>query len=970
MNRTMTPERWQRVKELLGPALEMETAERNAYIERVSAGDSSLREELERHLAAHDQAGTAFLREPAQFADNFMTGSRPVMGLRIGAYLIVEEIGAGGMGEVYRAIRADDQYRKQVAIKLVRSGQDSESVIRRFRNERQILASLDHPNIACLLDGGTTEDGTPYFVMELIEGLPIDTYCDQRRLSIQERLKLFLHVCAAVQYAHQHLVIHRDIKPGNILATSDGIAKLLDFGIASILDPAAADIQLETTQTIHRPLTPGYASPEQVTAGIITTASDVYSLGVVLYELLAGRSPYRLTDHTRQEIERVVCVIDPEPPSLAVGRPQPEQDDHRPHTVIPAQIAEARQASPEKLKKLLEGDLDNIVLMALRKEPQRRYNSVEQFARDIERHLDNLPVRARKNTFGYQASKFLYRHRAGVAVVAVFICLLLTAVTVTLWEAHIARHQAEIAQAQRARAERRFNDVRKLANSLIFDLHDPIRDLPGSTPVLEKLIDTSLQYLDSLAREAEGDVSLQRELASAYKRLGDAKGMPVSGQNLGDSTGALASYRKALQLREMLVKSDPLNLMDQIDLAATHRMIGGLLLETGDLHAGREQLDRALKIAESIANAHTDNVEAVRELSADLTIRGEFESADRSLALPYHRRSLEVVCQLARLQPAEQRWQRSIAYEAGRVAFDLALSGRPKEAIDYARQALRRLEQLSKTRQGALNSGLTSQLMATHYQLANAWLLDGNPGDAVRDFRAALSYGQSLSSADPKNVQVQLDVGNLYIDLGLALADHDRARAGLTNIVKGLGILEQQSVADPLRSDTVHDLADGYVYMGQVLEKMGDLAGALVAYDKARKLLESPAVSDRINSAGVNIAAIRVKAAKVLVQLGRFKQAHDEYQRALPAVEAANAVPVNTLAQYVAADLYAALGDLAVKSPEQMSQPPGGNREVCKWYSKSHEMWQQLPLKKGLAPNWFEVAMPEQVSDKLRACKG
>jgi tetratricopeptide (TPR) repeat protein len=462
-------------------------------------------------------------------------------------------------------------------------------------------------------------------------------------------------------------------------------------------------------------------------------------------------------------------------------------------------------------------------------------------------------------------------------------------------------------------------------------------------------------------------MSLQRELASAYKRLGDAQGLPFSGHNLGDSAGALASYEKALQLRAMLVRSDPLNVMDQIDLAATHRMIGGLLLETGDLHAGREQLDHALKIAEPLANDHPDNVEAVRELSADLTIRGEFESQDRSLALPYHRRALEVVHQLARVQPAEQRWQRSIAYEAGRVAYDLALSGRPREAIEYARQALLTLEQLSKTPEGTINSGLTSQLMATHYHLGNAWFLDGNPAEAVRDFRAALSYGQSLSSADPKDVQVQLDVGSLYTDLGSALGGDDRARAGLASIVKGIEILEKQSVADPLRSDTVHALADGYVYKGQVLEKIGDLDGALIAYDKARKLLESSPVSSKDHSAGISIAAARVKAARIMVRLRRFEQAQNEYQRASPAVEAAaSSIPVNPLAQYIAADLYTGLGDLA-----SLGEIPGtadGNREACKWYGKSLELWQQLPLKEGLAPNWFEVVSPRHVAEKQAAC--
>src|SRR5579863_4322420 len=319
----LSPERWRHAKELLATALEMDLDARSVYLDQACVNDPALRVELDRLLAADQQAGGQFLNTPAittEIAPTSGNSARPRVGRRVGPYQIVEEIGAGGMGEVYRAFRADDQYRKQVAIKLVRAGQDSSFVVSRFKNERQILASLDHPNIARLHDGGTTEDGLPYFVMELIDGQPIDQYCAQRGLSVPERLKLFMQVCSAVQYAHQRLIIHRDIKPGNILVASDGTPKLLDFGIAKILDPEAVTGQIEATLTVFRILTPGYASPEQVKGEPITTASDVYSLGVVLYELLTGRHPYRGPSSTPQEIARAVCEVEPERPSTAVRR--------------------------------------------------------------------------------------------------------------------------------------------------------------------------------------------------------------------------------------------------------------------------------------------------------------------------------------------------------------------------------------------------------------------------------------------------------------------------------------------------------------------------------------------------------------------------------------------------------------------------------------------------------------------------
>lgn len=311
----MTPERWQEIRGVFDQAVALRAEERGAFLDKVSGADAELRREVESLLASDDKAGTKFLNTPAvDLAKRLPVAGTPSrVGRRIGAYNILEEIGHGGMGEVYRAGRADGQYEKEVAIKLVRGGYDTAVVLERFRHERQILASLDHPNIARLLDGGTTDEGIPYLVMELIEGTPIDQYCDAHGLNVTERLRLFLQVCSAVQYAHQRLVIHRDIKPGNILVTKDGVPKLLDFGIAKILDP-----ENSAAATVEGPMTPEYASPEQIRGEPITTATDVYSLGVVLYQLMAGRSPYPVNTRTPHEFARAICEFEPERPSVAI----------------------------------------------------------------------------------------------------------------------------------------------------------------------------------------------------------------------------------------------------------------------------------------------------------------------------------------------------------------------------------------------------------------------------------------------------------------------------------------------------------------------------------------------------------------------------------------------------------------------------------------------------------------------------
>jgi serine/threonine protein kinase len=315
----VNPERWQQVREVFDRAIASPDDGRTAVLDAACAGDSELRQEVESLLRSHQQAGSVFLKKPAvdlkgpeiRSADH---SSR--VGRRVGVYRLVEQIGQGGMGDVYRAERADGQYDKEVAIKFVRAGFDTAAILERFRNERQVLASLDHPNIARLLDGGTTDKGVPYLVMELIEGTPIDEYSDVHRLTITERLQLFEQVCSAVQYAHQHLVIHRDIKPGNILVTKEGVPKLLDFGIAKILDPAAG-----SQTTIAQPMTPGYASPEQIRGEPITTATDVYSLGVVLYQLLTGRSPYPKNTNVPHELARAICDSEPPRPSSVILRP-------------------------------------------------------------------------------------------------------------------------------------------------------------------------------------------------------------------------------------------------------------------------------------------------------------------------------------------------------------------------------------------------------------------------------------------------------------------------------------------------------------------------------------------------------------------------------------------------------------------------------------------------------------------------
>jgi tetratricopeptide (TPR) repeat protein len=495
----MNPDQFRRLDALYDEAAALGPAERSRFIDERCADDDEVRREL---LAALGDDGSSGLTGLVERAAAAAVGVEAAWtGRRVGPYRIVRPLGHGGMGAVYLAVRDDAEFHKQVAIKTLKFELESGPAVARFRHERQILAHLEHPNIARLLDGGTTEQGTPYIVLEYVDGVQIVEWCQQQRLTVDERLRLFRDVCDAVQYAHQHLIVHRDIKPGNILVTSDGVPKLLDFGIAKLLDSDAL-AGFHTMHTSGPMMTPDYVSPEQVRGEPVSTATDVYALGAVLYELLTNTRPHALHTYDPAEIARVVCETDVRPPSATGNR----------H---------------------LRGDLDTIVLKAMQKEPSRRYSSVTALTEDIRRYLEGLPVAARPDTAIYRATKFVRRHRLGVVATAAVVASLGIGVALALREARVA--------------ERRFAQVRELSNTFLFQFYDQVTPLPGSTAVRASIVETARKYLDGLSKEAQGDKDLTLELAAAYGRLGDVQGR-TGGANLGQLDDARRSYQRAIDL--------------------------------------------------------------------------------------------------------------------------------------------------------------------------------------------------------------------------------------------------------------------------------------------------------------------------------------------------------------------------------------------------------------------------------------
>ncbi len=856
----MNPARWQQVKQLFHQAAEHQPATRAIYLDEICAEDEELRRELESLLASHDEAPD-FIEVPAFEAG--AGGSRPddrdgfAVGMRIGAYKITGKIGHGGMGTVYRAVRDDDEYQKHVAIKLIKRGMDTDFILRRFRHERQILSNLDHPNITRLIDGGTTPDGLPYFVMDYIEGEPLDKYCDARRLSTVERLKLFRTVCAAVHYAHQNLVVHRDLKPSNILVTAEGVPKLLDFGIAKILntDSPAPD----ATATALRLMTPEYASPEQVRGEMVSTSSDVYSLGVVLYELLTGHRPYQLKSRLPSDLAQVICAQQPERPSAAVSRSEeaPETDENRASTLTPESVSGTRDGVPVKLRRSLRGDIDNIVLMAMRKEPQRRYASVAQFSEDIRRHLEGLPVKARKDTFSYRSSKFIKRNKVGVAAAALVLLTLIGGLIATAWQARVAR-------AERARAERRFNDVRKLARSVLFDYHDAIATLPGSTPVRERLVKDALEYLDDLSQEVGDDRSLQRELANAYIKVGDVQGTPYE-SNLGDTAGALQSFRKAATILERLAIVEPQNAAMQQDLSLAYQRLGATQTRAGDLKGSLESQQRAAAICDKLLLLDPDNGD-YKSLSGQSYLNlgdtlAHFADAERSVdyaqqTLDSYRKSLVVRQGLLARAPHDAKLRRFVMQSFERIGFAYwrlgSFGGGPQ---DY-RQSLESFRKSQEVRAQMLAADpANARIRRT---VADGWMEVGLAQHYLDDYVGALeSYRKSepvfreLAAVDRNNLEAQRDLANLHANMAATFAKQGNKPDTLAHARPSISVFERLRAVGRSDADAGHHLLKAYNASGDVLKWAGDADGALESYHKALTLIEAWLAGDPSNKNGL-----------------------------------------------------------------------------------------------------------------------
>lgn len=931
----LDPSTWERAKSIVSDALEIESPTARANFVSVQCGDDAeLRAEVESLLAQT----TASIETFAGEASAPLRGSETALAVqtRIGAYEIVRELGRGGMGAVYLAERADGRFQKQVAIKVLKRGTDTEEVLRRFRAEREILARLDHPNIARLLDGGETPAGLPYFVMDYVAGKPITTYCDEKRLTIAERLALFQAVCSAVTYAHQNLVVHRDLKPSNILVTDAGVPKLVDFGIARLVAGDAA--REEVTLTMLRVMTPEYASPEQVRGEPITTVSDVYSLGVVLYELLTGRRPNSGSRRTPEEMRKAICDQAPEKPSTVIAKTDKLRKDSSSGSV-------SREQSDEKVARRLRGDLDNIVLKALRKDPQRRYASANQLSEDIQRHVDGLPVRARPDTFHYRASKFIKRNKLAVAAGLALVVALLGGLISTAWQARRASRESANAQA-------RFNQVRRLAHSVLFDYHDQIAALPGSTRVRERLVKDALSYLDDLSHGATGDDSLLREMATAYAKIGEIQGNSYHA-NLGDISGAMQSYRKSLAIRESLAARHPADPAIQDELADSYDGLGDMFYTAGDLRAGLASYERAAPIREALHTADPGNLAYTLALAELYGKTGDIKGmdsypnlGDTAGALVSYRQADALLEPMLVRDPKEQRIKSKLANLLYRLGYLAGSAGDTKTALATGRRSVALFDDLVAANPN--NHNYRFERLAAVAFLRYALIDENQLEEAISRSRSTIAQLEQMLQVDPTNVHLRRSLSVSYNALGKHLLTSGDAQSALMSHRKALALSEEIFGRDPKNGEAKADIAFTRARLGETLFALGDTAGAIESYRAAVALREAMLRDDPENArAKSDLSIVDADLARALVSTGDEGEALADANKAVAiAKQLSTASATNVRLRAAFASRYSDAGyvhqQIASRRKPLANDSPGEWDAARDCYTKSLAIWNTL----------------------------
>ncbi|MBP9664295.1 MAG: protein kinase [Pyrinomonadaceae bacterium] len=878
----MQPQNWDKIKDILDEALRLDAAGRASYLDKAGLA-ADVRGEVE-SLMSFDEASANLMQLSAvEFSSSFIDGREAddrLAGQQIGHYRVVSEIGHGGMGAVYLAEREDGTFSQRVALKLLKREMNTAALRRRFEQERDILSRLEHPNIARLLDAGATDDKIPFLAMEYVEGRPIDEYCNKNGLDLDARLELFQQICSTVDFAHRNLIVHRDLKPSNILVTEDGIPKLLDFGISKILSDTNDESPAATVTRLGA-MTPGYASPEQLRSESVTTSTDVYSLGVILFELLSGHRPFEAKESNLNDILNAVIETDPPLPSSVAGT-LPERSleafTARPDDI--QAVNETRQQShrltaPRMMSvkpQYLRGDLDNIILKALKKEPERRYLSPENFSDDIRRYQDGLPVTARPDTLVYRAGKFVRRNRYAAIAAALVLIAIIAGAIATLW-------QARVAHAERLRAESRFNDVRKLANSYIFDVYPEIENLEGSLKAREKILVNALGYLDSLSKEAGDDLELQGELATAYEKIGDVQGA-LTNSSLGNIQAGLDSYTKAAKLREAVYLADSSDLDAKEKLAANYYTTARTLWNNSQTQEATEAFERSLKLRRELVASRPSSVEYQNRLAVVLIDYG---------AIPVFN---------------SQTAQALVLFDEA-LAIVEKLRGQDPENADFKKTQTRLLRVMSKAK--------------------------GSIGDyegGIRGFAVAAEISRELAAQFPDDFRVQRSVwltDSLTCELYI---DKEDAHKGVETCLPTIAFPKAALAKEPENGVIAYDLAISHFNTARAYRFAGDYSNVIAQADKAIAVMTALSKKTPENlEYQRNLAVYETERVRAHLKLGRYAEAQTGAQKVLttmiPIAEADKATTTYrydvAIAYRLSAEAFARTGSKA-KAVENMQK--------------------------------------------------
>lgn len=799
----MKAEIWEKIYEIFNDAAELDLAERNDFLSK-SCQNSEIRQQVEKLLAA-DNASNNFLEKPAI---NFDAQKKTYK--KIGRYKIISELGKGGMGSVFLAMRED--LPQKVAVKIIKRGLDSADILRRFHHEREILAALENPNIARLIDGGTTEDDLPFYVMEYVEGISIEEYC--KNLETDEKLQLFRQVCKAVSFAHTRLIVHRDLKPSNIIVDREGTAKLLDFGIAKLI--SEDDFGKKGTATSLGMMTPNYASPEQFRGETVTTSTDIYSLGVILYEMLTGVLPYDLQDKSLDKVFEIINQT----------------------TIIkPSENPKSKTQNPK-----LKGDLDTIILKSLNKEPERRYQSVKDFSEDIRRYSVGLPISARPDTFRYRASKFIRRNKISVAAAVLVFFSMIAGISVATW-------QAVAANRQKSLAEKRFADVRELANKVVFRYHDEIAKFPGAVALREELVNDAVKYLDSLNAEQIEDNQLKLELAKAYEKIGDVQGRPYAA-NLGKTQDALTSYQKAVDILKSAAEKSPQELVLKRELVRAFIRLIALKarLGTGDYQTVlQEILNLQLEVNEDISNP-TQNA---NELAEVYILQGDYSYLPSQNKIEIYMKAFSLLANFSN-KPLEMQHQYSrVCQRIGSnyvwIGDDLMNKGDKENAAENYRKALPFNQQMFDSINAEIAlEGKTQNLQrlfaGANQNLGENYFKLGEKEKGLAMLQKNLDISIELAKADEKNTEAQLDISNAHISFADAYKQFGEFQKSFESNAKSLEILEKLLAADKNNIEISSPLIRRLNAQAEILEKLNRANEAKIYRSKLTEFCKNPLV--------------------------------------------------------------------------------------------------------------------------------